>query len=154
MEGLMMPLGEMAGFLQMKELLVKKGDKISLTGCVDSQKVHMMAGLGERFKYKVIVTFSDLRAKEIAQDYSFYDRNVVFYPSKDLIFYQADIHGNQLVKDRIQVLKRILEGKPITVITTFSAFMSPMMPLEIFRDIRCPEIRFCWDAVSLLQTGK
>ena len=57
-----MPLGEMAGFLQMKELLVKKGDKISLTGCVDSQKVHMMAGLGERFKYKVIVTFSVLRA--------------------------------------------------------------------------------------------
>ena len=134
MEGLMMPLGEMAGFLQMKELLVKKRENISLTGCVDSQKVHMMAGLGERFKYKVIVTFSDLRAKEIAQDYSFYDRNVVLYPGKDLIFYQADIHGNQLVKDRIQVLKRILEGKPITVITTFSAFMSPMMPLEIFRE--------------------
>ena len=130
----MMPLGEMAGFLQMKELLVKKRENISLTGCVDSQKVHMMAGLGERFKYKVIVTFSDLRAKEIAQDYSFYDRNVVLYPGKDLIFYQADIHGNQLVKDRIQVLKRILEGKPITVITTFSAFMSPMMPLEIFRE--------------------
>ena len=130
----MMPLGEMAGFLQMKELLVKNREKLSLTGCVDSQKVHMMAGLGERFKYKVIVTFSDLRAKEIAQDYSFYDRNVVLYPGKDLIFYQADIHGNQLVKDRIQVLKRILEGKPITVITTFSAFMSPMMPLEIFRE--------------------
>lgn len=128
-----MPLREMAGFLQIKDLLVKKGEHVSLTGCVDSQKVHMMAGLGERFKYKVIVTFSDLRAKEIAQDYSFYDRNVVLYPGKDLIFYQADIHGNQLVKDRIQVLKRILEGKPITVITTFSAFMSPMMPLEIFR---------------------
>ena len=134
MEGLMMPLGEMAGFLQMKDLLVQKREKISLTGCVDSQKVHMMAGLGERFKYKVIVTFSDLRAKEIAQDYSFYDRNVVLYPGKDLIFYQADIHGNQLVKERIQVLKRILEGKPITVITTFSAFMSPMMPMEVFRN--------------------
>ncbi len=134
MEGLMMPLGEMAGFLQMKDLLVQKREKISLTGCVDSQKVHMMAGLGERFKYKVIVTFSDLRAKEIAQDYTFYDRNVVLYPGKDLIFYQADIHGNQLVKERIQVLKRILEGKPITVITTFSAFMSPMMPMEVFRN--------------------
>ena len=32
------------------------------------------------------------------------------------------------------LVKRILEGKPITVITTFSAFMSPMMPLEIFRE--------------------
>ncbi|MBR5596160.1 MAG: transcription-repair coupling factor [Lachnospiraceae bacterium] len=130
----MMPLGEMAGFLQMKDLLLKEKEIISLTGCVDSQKVHMMAGLGDRFKNKVIVTFSDLRAKEIAEDYMFYDRNVLVYPAKDLIFYQADIHGNQLVKERIQVLKRILEKKPVTVITTFGALMAPMMPIEVLRE--------------------
>ena len=94
-----MPLREMAGFLQIKDLLVKEREKVSLTGCVDSQKVHMMAGLGDRFKYKIIVTFSDLRAKEIAQDYEFYDRNVVLYPGKDLIFYQ----------ERVWLLK--VEGK-------------------------------------------
>ena len=129
----MSPLGELAEYSRMKELLVQKKDKISLSGCVDSQKVHMMAALGERFKYKVIVTFSDLRAREIAEDYSFYDRNVVVYPGKDLIFYQADIHGNQLVKERIHVLKRIMEGKPVTVITTFGALMSPMMPLNVLK---------------------
>ena len=129
----MNPLGELADFPRMKELLMQKKDKLSLTGCVDSQKVHMMAGLGERFKYKVILTFSDLRAREIAEDYLFYDRNVVVYPGKDLIFYQADIHGNQLVKERIQVLKRIMEGKPVTVVTTFSSLMAPMMPIEVLR---------------------
>ena len=134
MEGLMMPLGELAEYSQMKELLVRKKDKISLTGCVDSQKVHMMAGLGDRFKYKVILTFSDLRAREIAEDFLFYDRNVVIYPGKDLIFYQADIHGNQLVKERINVLKRVMEGKPVTVITTFGALMSPTMPIEVFKE--------------------
>ena len=60
MEGMMMPLGELAEFSQMKKILLNEKGKISLSGCVDSQKVHMMAGLGERFKYKVIVTFSDL----------------------------------------------------------------------------------------------
>ena len=133
MEGLMSPLGELAEYPLMKELLVRKKDKISLSGCVDSQKVHMMAGLGERFKYKIILTFSDLRAREIAEDYQFYDRNVVVYPGKDLIFYQADIHGNQLVKERIQVLKRVMEGKPVTVVATFSSLMAPMMPLEILQ---------------------
>ena len=64
----MSPLGELAEFPLIKELLVQKKDRVSLTGCVDSQKVHMMAGLGERFKCKIIVTFSDLRAKEIAED--------------------------------------------------------------------------------------
>ena len=130
----MSPLGELAEFPRMKELLAGKKDKISLTGCVDSQKVHMMAGLGDRFKYKVILTFSDLRAREIAEDYQFYDRNVVVYPGKDLIFYQADIHGNQLVKERINVLKRVMEGKPVTVITTFSSLMAPMMPIEILKE--------------------
>ena len=134
MEGLMSPLGELAEFPQMKELLIKKKDKISLTGCVDSQKVHMMAGLGDRFKYKVILTFSDLRAREIAEDFQFYDRNVVVYQGKDLIFYQADIHGNQLVKERIQVLKRIMEGRPVTVVTTFSSLMAPMMPIKVLRE--------------------
>ena len=134
MEGLMSPLRELAEFPQMKELLVDKKEGISLTGCVDSQKVHMMAALGDRFKYKVILTFSDLRAREIEEDFRFYDRNVMIYPGKDLIFYQADIHGNQLVKERINVLKRIMEGKPVTVITTFGALMSPMMPLEVLRE--------------------
>ena len=129
-----MPLGELAEYSQMRKLLTRNKDKISLTGCVDSQKVHMMSGLGDGFKHKVILTFSDLRAREIAEDYLFYDRNVVIYPGKDLIFYQADIHGNQLVKERIHVLKRIMEEKPVTVVTTFSALMSPMMPIDVLKE--------------------
>ena len=134
MEGLMSPLRELAEYSRIKELIEVKKDKVSLSGCVDSQKVHMMAALSERFKYKVILTFSDLRAREIAEDYQFYDRNVVVYPGKDLIFYQADIHGNQLVKERIRVLKRVMEGKPVTVITTFSSLMAPMMPIEVLQE--------------------
>ena len=75
-----MPLGELAEVPRMRELLAAKKEKVSLTGCVDSQKVHMMAGLGDRFKCKVILTFSDLRAREIAEDFLFYDRNVFVYP--------------------------------------------------------------------------
>jgi len=85
-EGLMMPLGELAEFSQIKKMLQTDKETVSVSGCVDSQKVHMMAGVGERFKYKLILTFSDLRAREIAEDYQFYDRNVVIYPGKDLIF--------------------------------------------------------------------
>ena len=130
----MTPLGELAEYSQIKKLLTAEKKTVSLTGCVDSQKLHMIAGLGDFFKVKVIITFSDLKAREIAEDFKFYDRNVHVYPAKDLIFYQADIHGNQLVKERIQVLKRIAERKPLTVVTTFSALMSPMMPISVFQE--------------------
>ena len=134
MEGLMLPLQELAEYDKMKELLVKKEEALSVSGCVDSQKLHMIAGLGEGFRIKLILTFSDLRAREIAEDFHFYDRNVCVYPGKDLIFYQADIQGNQLVRERIKALRRISEGKPLTLVTTFSTLLSPMMPLARFQD--------------------
>ncbi len=34
----------------------------------------------------------------------------MLYPAKDLIFYQADVHGNRLTMERMKVLRRLLEG--------------------------------------------
>ncbi len=129
----MAPLQELAEYSKMKELLEKKKEVLFLGGCVDSQKLHMIAGLGDRFRTKLILTFSDLRARQIAEDYRFYDRNTYVYPGKDLIFYQADIQGNRLVRERIQALKRVSQELPVTIVTPFSTLLSPMMDLERFR---------------------
>ena len=133
MRALTAPLEELGELEELKKQLKKEHACVSLTGCVESQKLHMIYGVGEGFQNKLIVTFSDLRVKELMEDYRFYDRNVMAYPSKDLIFYQADIHGNQLVKERIKCLRRMLEGKPVTVITTFSGLMTPQIPLSTWQ---------------------
>ena len=130
MRALLAPLEELGEFDEMKKMLGKQGTALAVSGCVDSQKVHMMYGLGTDFRNRIIVTFSDTRAKEIYEDYKFYDKNAVMYPAKDLIFFQADIHGNQLVKERIRCLRRLYEGKPATVITTFDALMTPQVPVQ------------------------
>ena len=125
------PLNELGEFEEITRLLKKPGAAVALTGCVDSQKLHMVYGLSDGFKYKIIVTFNDIRAKDIYEDYKLYDKNVMLYPAKDLIFYQADIHGNQLVKERMKVLRRIIEGRPLTVVTTFDSLMAPQIPLSV-----------------------
>ena len=134
MRTLTAPLHELAEFEEIVELLKKPGRTAALTGCVESQKLHMVHGLGDGYKNKLIITFSDLRVKEIQEDYRFYDRNVTSYPARDLIFYQADIHSNQLTKERIKCMRRMLEGKPFTVVTTFSSLMSPQIPLPIWQE--------------------
>lgn len=101
---------------------------------MESQKLHMMYGIGDGYRNRLIITFSDLRVREIQEDYRFYDRNVTSYPARDLIFYQADIHSNQLTKERIKCMRRMLEGKPVTVVTTFSSLMSPQIPLAVWKD--------------------
>ncbi|MBO5474644.1 MAG: transcription-repair coupling factor, partial [Lachnospiraceae bacterium] len=133
MRALLAPLEELGEYEEIKKLLEKKSASVALSGCVDSQKLHMIYGLGDGFRYKIIVTFSDLKAKELYEDYKFYDRNVALYPAKDLIFFQADIHGNQLVTERIKCLRRLMEGRPVTVITTYDALMAPQVPVEVWK---------------------
>ena len=130
METLKAPLRELAEFEEIgKKLNKKEAVCLGLSGCVDSQKLHMIFGLGENFRYKLIITYSEQRMREIYEDYQFYDRSVTMYPAKDLIFFQADIHGNQLVTERWKVLRRILEKTPTTIITTLDALMEPLTPL-------------------------
>ncbi|MDE5939246.1 MAG: transcription-repair coupling factor [Lachnospiraceae bacterium] len=134
MRALLAPLSELGEYEEIRELLARGKASAALSGCADSQKLHMIYGLGEGFRRKLIITFNDLRAKELYEDYQFYDRNVMLYPAKDLIFFQADIHGNQLTKERIKVLRRMAEGVPLTVITTFDALMAPQVSLENWRE--------------------
>lgn len=127
MQALLAPLRELAEYAQVQEAIRKGKAFVGLSGCVDSQKLHMIYGLSDGLKYKVIVTYSDLKAKEIFEEYKFYDKNVMLYPAKDLIFFQADIHGNQLTRERIRTLRRLAEGKPVTIVTTYAALMTPQV---------------------------
>jgi transcription-repair coupling factor (superfamily II helicase) len=140
MQALLAPLKELADYDKIKDYITGQGTErrdgiTALTGCVDSQKLHIIYGLGDGLKYRVIVTYNDIRAREILEEYKFYDRNVVLYPAKDLIFFQADIHGNQLTGERIHMLRRIMEGKPATIVTTYAALMTPQILWDKDRDI-------------------
>jgi len=134
MQALLAPLQELADYSDLRGAIGKK-IPVAVTGCVDSQKLHMIYGLGDGFRTKVIVTYSDLKAKEIFEEYKFYDRNVMLYPAKDLIFFQADIHGNQLIRERVRTLRRLLEKKPLTIVTTYAALMTPQVMWDAQKDV-------------------
>ncbi len=131
MNTLLAPLRELGEYEGITEALDKKGGKVSVSGCVDSQKLHMVFGTDRDYDVKLIVTYSDIKAKELLEDCRLYCRESYFYPAKDLIFYQADVHGNQLVKERIAVQRRLLEGNPVTIVTTFAALMAHQIPLSV-----------------------
>ena len=131
MRALLAPLQELGEYDEIKKMLGKDSAAVALSGCVDSEKLHMVYGLSDGFRYKIIVTFDELKAKELYEDFKFYDRNVMIYPAKDLIFFQADIHGNQLIMQRMKVLRRLMEKRPVTIITTFDALMAPQVPLSV-----------------------
>ena len=135
MEALKAPLRELGEFEEIqKKLNTKKPICLGLYGCVDSQKLHMVYGLSEAFQTKLIVTYSEKRMRELYEDYRFYDKEAYLFPAKDLIFFQADIHGNKLVTERIKVMRKLLEGTPVTIITTLDSLMAPQLPMQRLKE--------------------
>ncbi|BCJ92629.1 transcription-repair-coupling factor [Anaerocolumna cellulosilytica] len=127
------PLKELREYNDIKDNLKLKNTPIQVTGCIDSQKCHLISGLSEDYPWKLIITYNDIKAKEIYEDYKLYDKNVFIYPAKDIIFYSADIHGNAIVRDRLKILKRLLQKEPVTVITTLDGGMDRILPLEYLK---------------------
>lgn len=129
------PLQEAQEYKTLVEALAKPKAKALADGCVPSQKLHLMDALSREnalssfARFRLIVTSSDKKVREIRDEYLFYDRNTVIFPAKDLIFYQADLRGRELEKERIRCLRRLVEGRPTTVVTTFAALMTPQVPL-------------------------
>lgn len=89
-----------------------------------------MYALGDGFKRKIIAVSSELNAKQIYEEYRFLDSDVWIYPAKDLLFYQADLRGKFLIKQRMEVYQALLEQEQVTVITSFDGFMDSLLPLE------------------------
>lgn len=128
------PLKELKEFNDIRDHINMRTLPVQVTGCIDSQKCHLIHGLSEDFRFKVIVTYNDLKAKEIYEDYRLYDKEVFIYPAKDIIFYSADIHGNAIVRDRIKVISHILEKKNTTIIVTLDGGMDRLLPLPMIKE--------------------
>ncbi|MBP3567630.1 MAG: transcription-repair coupling factor [Lachnospiraceae bacterium] len=128
MKAYLEPLKEISEYCEVEKQL-RGGRLAHVTGCIDSQKCHLIAGLSENFPIRLIITYSDLKAQEICEEYRLYDANVVRYPSKDIIFYNADIHGNAIVKERLQVVKKLLQEEPVTVVASIDGGIDRLLPL-------------------------
>lgn len=127
MKTFLRPLQELSGYEDIKRAMDTEG-LVSVTGCMDAQKPHMMYALGTEKKKRIIVTFQEQKAKELYEEMLFFDPAAVYYPAKDVLFYQSDIRGNVLTAQRINALKAIYENEEVTVITTFDALMNTMAP--------------------------
>lgn len=130
MNVLMEPLYGYKEFNDIKDNISLRQFPLQVTGCIDSQKCNFIAALSKDIPFKLIITYNEIKAKEIYEDYKLYDKNVMLYPAKDIIFYSADIHGNAIVKERLQILKQLIERKPVTIIATFDSGMDKLLPLE------------------------
>ncbi|MDE6960978.1 MAG: transcription-repair coupling factor, partial [Lachnospiraceae bacterium] len=129
------PLLQLEVFQKACERLGKEKGLLLLTGCVESQKTHLMYSLGRDYPVKLILTYNELKAKEIYEEYEALGEEVFYYPAKDFLFFHADLQGNELLRQRMTAVSRLLSGQTAVIVATLDGCMAPLLPFEKVKEL-------------------
>ncbi|MDA3846742.1 MAG: hypothetical protein PF505_09425 [Vallitaleaceae bacterium] len=132
MENIIKPLLELEAYASTKVDIARGNTPIYLTGIVDAAKAHMIHSLSGN-KQKLVITYNEMRAKELVEDLRFFEKDKVYlYPARDMIFYSADVHSNDLLRERLDVINQLVMNEPVTVVLSIEALLDSIVHKALF----------------------
>ncbi|MCD8332613.1 MAG: transcription-repair coupling factor [Clostridiales bacterium] len=132
MKAFLEPLRELAHFEELEQTVSRRRGVSSASGCTDAQKPHIMYALNRAsMGGRLIVTFGEQKARELLEAYRFFDPEVLYYPARDILFYQSDVRGNALTRERMRVYRALAGEEAPAVITTFDALMDHLAKPQV-----------------------
>jgi len=106
---------------------------IGAYGISESAKSYLLYGVLTGIDKKMlVVTHSDVEAKNIYEDLSFYFNDVYYLPTKEVVFYNIDAVSGDLRWERLKVLKKMLEEGQKIVVTSAECLAACYTPVDLF----------------------
>ena len=97
---------------------------ISVAGIVESAQGQLIYSLGiENNSSSLVVCYSDMEARKLCSDMELYSENVLYFPTKEYVFYNIETSGHQNEHARIAVIKKLLSGGRYIVVTSLDAIL-------------------------------
>ena len=113
-----------------KEIKLKT-TPISILGLVDVAKSQFISATAEETgKTICLITYNELQAKKLYEDLQYFNKNIVFFPKKEIVTYDYVAESKELLYKRIDTLNKIYEKKADIIITTVEACMQEMVSKE------------------------
>ena len=132
MKALTEPIKEL-GIIDDLRSSLKHGGITGVTGLTDSARTVFSYAVTNGIRLYIVP--DEIRARQVAETAFLFGREVFYYPARDMMFYQADLSGNLLVRERMQTLKALYsydpdasDGAGLCIVTTFDALMEKTAP--------------------------
>lgn len=125
---------ENKNFNTLLDFLNSKKTPLLLSSVLESQKSHIVYNVFKNFNNSsIIICENELKAKNFYDDLKlFFKDKVFYYPSKDVVFYSADVKSRDIIKYRFDVIKNILSNDNIVIVLSIEALFDRLVKKEIF----------------------
>lgn len=132
MNQLLEDLGNLPKFQDYLCMLEKNEGPVILSGLIDVAKLQAIMNTSERLKKPVcIVTYNEIQARKLVEDFRFFTKDVFYFPKREIVTYDYLAESQDLLYERMEVLRKMEEKRHFTVVTTIEALMQPMLPKEV-----------------------
>lgn len=109
---------------------------ISVAGIVESAQGQLIYSLYEENKsHALIVCYTDMEARKMYSDMQLYSDNVLYFPSKEYIFYNIETSGRENERSRVSVLRKIVSGGKYIIVTSLDALLEYTAEREQFEKL-------------------
>ncbi|AWK50372.1 transcription-repair coupling factor [Clostridium beijerinckii] len=133
LKGLLEPLENSIEFLNIIKGIENKKYPIGIYGTAESGRGYLIDGIFENIdKSMIIVTQSDMEAKNLYEDLILYTNEVYYFPVKEMVFYSIDAISGDLRWERLKVINEILNKKKKIIVTSIDAFAAKYTPHKLF----------------------
>jgi len=126
------PYNSLVELIELRNELSEGKASYELSGCIESIKPSVINGMAH--KKTLVIARDEVRARELSNKYNAYSDDGVMFPAKDVMFYQADIRGNALTKERIAALKSLLGKGKTTIFASVDSLINCMPSKSFFSD--------------------
>lgn len=135
LNGILKPLKDSKEFKDIKDNIKSEEYPINIIGLEDSSKSYLIKGVYDEIdKPLLILTHSDIEAKNIYEDLFFYEANVHYFPSKEVVFYNVDAISGDLRWERLKIIKHILEPGKKIIVTSIESIAPICIPLNLYKE--------------------
>lgn len=135
LKGVLQPLRDDSTFNEIISSINNKRYPININGLSDSGKSYSIFGIYESIDSPMIIlTHSDMEAKNIYEDLSFYTNDIYYFPAKEVVFYNIDAISGDLRWARLKVIKEILDNRNKIIVTSIDSLTSVYTPKELFME--------------------
>lgn len=134
LKGLIKPIEDSLEFKDIMTSVKNKRFPIGIFGLSESGRSCLIDAVYENIdKSFLILTHSDVEARKLYEDLSFYDNKVFYFPTKEVVFYNIDAISGDLRWERLKVIRQMLTRGRKIIVTCIETLASTYIPVDLYK---------------------
>lgn len=137
LDGLLRPMENSTEYAGIRSNISRKKFPIGVFGISESSKAYFIYSIFKNYEKTILIlTQSDLEARNLYEDLIFFTPSVYYLPVKEVVFYNVDSISGDVRWERLKVFDRLLSKDKKIIVTCIETLITRFIPHELYKEYK------------------